>query len=816
MAPRPRSVSPTVQARRLLEARRDKRDTDEFEAVEQSNTRGRSSSVYPTTRPIDSTELQKTEIQESHQDDSSETLMDSNEGKESDNPAPESRLPRPPRIIGRRFPHESSIPPPPPAPKSSMHQNRPIQPPRSNMDILSNCIRIVQNNVAEMRAHISGDDQAREEEIRGRNDEITRRQAEMGRRMLELAQRALRGVAVDTEAEQKEAKEDRRADEELERSQEELEKAERELGREQGRAWMRRALEMAQEMEQEVADAEDEVRNSSIRRVSKPQPPHPRPGLRGGGKEAPRKSDSPKEMPERMSKLSRADGRLENFGRYLQRLLAHQMIDNLNHILGLPVRAKGAVPRSQKEAVLERRRIVKKIASQLDSETLDRFGKKFAIVDGLENPIDSGVEANNDNESGGESGIEENSVKENSLHERHATESGKPILPRHRHTELNSPQIPRPLGPNIAAPRAPQPEYFALRPGPGPQLGLFTVPKPSTQNRRNNLPKVAAPMLPNHLLKEGPGPKLGFFAVPKVKPQNIRGTTPPESNTIPSIELPQTYPKVKPRNLPATTPSETGIILSPQTELLFPQKQGDASAKSPITQHMMSSKFASLPIKPAREDYELAVSLISTVSQPYNRDPSTQIGSFPTSDMRSTANKGLGGAPPPSVIEIDHQDISERDVPMASIEYDIEDAKSPASRPRAAGSPIDSVLLEDSELGGFPDQMEDVVLSDIRTRVSQDQADSTSGGEEVTSGTSEPEPEHWPVLWHGDETEKPYPMLERFENGHAFIKVYDKYEGMLLSEDWVDAIPKEGVDWEAYFAKALRELDELDDEWWFK
>ncbi|KAF2118675.1 hypothetical protein BDV96DRAFT_487405 [Lophiotrema nucula] len=56
-------------------------------------------------------------------------------------------------------------------------------------------------------------------------------------------------------------------------------------------------------------------------------------------------------------------------------------------------------------------------------------------------------------------------------------------------------------------------------------------------------------------------------------------------------------------------------------EPLFPQESVDPVAQSLITQHMKSPDFASLPSKPAREDYELAVSFVSTVYETYNKNP---------------------------------------------------------------------------------------------------------------------------------------------------------------------------------------------------
>lgn len=56
-------------------------------------------------------------------------------------------------------------------------------------------------------------------------------------------------------------------------------------------------------------------------------------------------------------------------------------------------------------------------------------------------------------------------------------------------------------------------------------------------------------------------------------------------------------------------------------EPLFPQEHVDPVANSLIDEHMKSSDFARLQSKPARADYELAVSFVSTVYQSYNKDP---------------------------------------------------------------------------------------------------------------------------------------------------------------------------------------------------
>jgi hypothetical protein len=54
---------------------------------------------------------------------------------------------------------------------------------------------------------------------------------------------------------------------------------------------------------------------------------------------------------------------------------------------------------------------------------------------------------------------------------------------------------------------------------------------------------------------------------------------------------------------------------------LFPEEPVDPKAQEVITEHMKSPTFARLQHKPARQDYELAVSFVSTVYQTYNRNP---------------------------------------------------------------------------------------------------------------------------------------------------------------------------------------------------
>ncbi|KAF2640952.1 SWIRM domain-containing protein FUN19 [Massarina eburnea CBS 473.64] len=56
-------------------------------------------------------------------------------------------------------------------------------------------------------------------------------------------------------------------------------------------------------------------------------------------------------------------------------------------------------------------------------------------------------------------------------------------------------------------------------------------------------------------------------------------------------------------------------------EPLFPQEPVDPVAQEAIRAHMKSPDFAKLPCKPAREDYELAVTFVSSVYQSYNKNP---------------------------------------------------------------------------------------------------------------------------------------------------------------------------------------------------
>lgn len=67
-------------------------------------------------------------------------------------------------------------------------------------------------------------------------------------------------------------------------------------------------------------------------------------------------------------------------------------------------------------------------------------------------------------------------------------------------------------------------------------------------------------------------------------------------------------------------PSDAGTSISPD-EPLFPPDPVDPTAENLIREHMSSPQFASLASKPAREDYLLAISLVSNVGKSYSRDP---------------------------------------------------------------------------------------------------------------------------------------------------------------------------------------------------
>ncbi|KAF2266106.1 SWIRM domain-containing protein FUN19 [Lojkania enalia] len=75
-----------------------------------------------------------------------------------------------------------------------------------------------------------------------------------------------------------------------------------------------------------------------------------------------------------------------------------------------------------------------------------------------------------------------------------------------------------------------------------------------------------------------------------------------------------------PRDPQLFVSSDRASSIAPD-EPLFPQEQVDPLAQEIITKHMKSLDFAKLPSKPAREDYELAVSFVSNVFQSYNKNP---------------------------------------------------------------------------------------------------------------------------------------------------------------------------------------------------
>lgn len=67
-------------------------------------------------------------------------------------------------------------------------------------------------------------------------------------------------------------------------------------------------------------------------------------------------------------------------------------------------------------------------------------------------------------------------------------------------------------------------------------------------------------------------------------------------------------------------PSDAVASISPD-EPLFPPEPVDPVADNLVREHMSSSQYSSLVSKPAREDYLLAVSLVSRVGKAYNRNP---------------------------------------------------------------------------------------------------------------------------------------------------------------------------------------------------
>ncbi|KAF1979195.1 hypothetical protein BU23DRAFT_549224 [Bimuria novae-zelandiae CBS 107.79] len=67
-------------------------------------------------------------------------------------------------------------------------------------------------------------------------------------------------------------------------------------------------------------------------------------------------------------------------------------------------------------------------------------------------------------------------------------------------------------------------------------------------------------------------------------------------------------------------PSEAGSSVAAD-EPLFPQEQAHPTSPDPITRHMESAEYAQLRSQPTREDYELAVTVVSNVYDLYNKNP---------------------------------------------------------------------------------------------------------------------------------------------------------------------------------------------------
>lgn len=67
-------------------------------------------------------------------------------------------------------------------------------------------------------------------------------------------------------------------------------------------------------------------------------------------------------------------------------------------------------------------------------------------------------------------------------------------------------------------------------------------------------------------------------------------------------------------------PSDASTSISPD-EPLFPPDPVDPAVEGLINEHMNSPQFASLVSKPAKEDYLLAVTLMSSVGKAYNSNP---------------------------------------------------------------------------------------------------------------------------------------------------------------------------------------------------
>lgn len=74
------------------------------------------------------------------------------------------------------------------------------------------------------------------------------------------------------------------------------------------------------------------------------------------------------------------------------------------------------------------------------------------------------------------------------------------------------------------------------------------------------------------------------------------------------------------RDPPLFRPSETLSSIDAD-EPLFPQEQAEPAPEDAITKHMNSAEFAQIPSPPTREEYELAVTFVSTVHDRYLQNP---------------------------------------------------------------------------------------------------------------------------------------------------------------------------------------------------
>ncbi|CAI6328163.1 unnamed protein product [Periconia digitata] len=138
-------------------------------------------------------------------------------------------------------------------------------------------------------------------------------------------------------------------------------------------------------------------------------------------------------------------------------------------------------------------------------------------------------------------------------------------------------------------------------------------------------------------------PNRAAYASPPISPYDSQAT---KENVDCADEEGVRDPQLFVRSDPAST-----ISLD---QPLFPQEPVDRAAQDAINNHMKSSDFANLPSKPAREDYELAVSFVSTVYKSYNKNPRAwwaqerefeQRYSRPTGVQKRPALKKLAPAP---------------------------------------------------------------------------------------------------------------------------------------------------------------------------